>query len=98
MPPRRTHLLTFLVVTFLTTSVYAKGGPADPYDAARGAEGRLDYKAVLYNASKALDMPQSHERLVNLYQMLGTACALLGKSGEAVDAFTKLLAVDPDHK
>jgi hypothetical protein len=82
----------------LATSVYAKAAPADPYDAAREAEGRLDYKQVLFNASKALELPQSHERLVNLYQMLGTACALLGKSGEAVDAFTKLLAVDPERK
>ena len=98
MPPRRTHILTFLVVTLFAGSVYAKGGPADPYDAAREAEGRLDYKAVLMNASRALEQPQTHERLVNLYQMLGTACALLGKPGEAVDAFTKLLAVDPDHK
>jgi hypothetical protein len=99
MPLRRTAYLTFLALLFLgTTSVYAKGGAADPYDAAREAEGRLDYKAVLRNASTALESAQSHDRLVNLYQMLGTACALLGKSGEAVDAFTKLLAIDPDRK
>src|SRR5581483_7405001 len=72
--------------------------PADPYDAARDAEGRLDYKSVLTHATRALDVANNHERLVNLYQMLGTANAVLGKTEAAVDAFTRLLAIDPDHK
>ena len=71
---------------------------ADPFEGAREAENRLDYKAVVANASKALESAQPHDRLVTLYRMLGTAQAVLGKNQEAVDAFTKLLAVDPDHK
>ena len=78
-------------------SAHAKGG-ADPYDAARDAEGRLDYKAVVRNASEALESAQTHDRLVQLYRMLGTAQGVLGKSQEAVDAFTKLIGIDPEHK
>jgi len=78
---------------------HAKDKPAgDPYDAAREAEGRLDYKGVLNNAAKALELANSHERLVNLYRLMGTASAVLGKTEDAVDAFTKLLAIDPEHK
>lgn len=70
----------------------------DPYDAARDAEARLDYKAVVTYASQALELPNTHERLVNLYRLLGTANGVLGKSDDAVDAFTKLLAIDPEHR
>jgi hypothetical protein len=70
----------------------------DPYDAAKDAEGRLDYKAVVAQAKRALGMPQTHDRLVEIYRLLGTANGVLGHNDEAVDAFTKLLAVDPDHR
>jgi hypothetical protein len=72
--------------------------PADPYEAARDAEARLDYKSVVTQATRALDLVNTHDRLVNLYQMLGTANAVLGKTEPAVDAFTRLLAIDPDHR
>ena len=42
-------------------------------------------------------MANTHERLVNLYALLGTAYGVLGKSEESADAFTHLLAIDPDH-
>ncbi len=70
---------------------------ADPYDAAREAEARLDYKAVIIHATSALEMANSHERLVNLYTLLGTANGVLGKNDDAIDAFTRLLAIDPEH-
>jgi hypothetical protein len=68
---------------------------ADPLGAARDAEGRLDYKGVIVHAQAALEQPQSHENLVALYQMLGTAYGVLGKSDQASDAFTKLLGIEP---
>jgi hypothetical protein len=72
---------------------------ADPFDAARDAEAQLNYKGVLLHASRALETTaQSHEHVVQLYRMLGTAAGVLGKTNDAIDAFTKLLAVDPDHK
>ncbi len=46
---------------------------------------------------QALEQAQTHDRLVNLYQMLGSAYGVLGKNEDAVDAFTRLLAIDPDH-
>jgi len=70
---------------------------ADPYDAARDAEAQLNYKQVIIQANKALEAANSHERLVNLYRILGTSNGVLGKGEDAVDAFTKLLAIDPDH-
>src|SRR5215510_2846947 len=88
-----------VVAAFLISiSAYAKPEAPDPYDAARDAEGRLDYKNVLNNAHKALDLTQTHDRLVEIFRLMGTANALLGKGDAAVDAFTKLLAIDPDHK
>src|SRR5262245_55828586 len=70
-----------------------RGDGGDPYDAARDAEARLDYRGVVNHATKALEMANSHERLVNLYRLLGTANGVLGKTEDAVDAFTRLLAV-----
>jgi len=85
---------------FLVTGVaWAKPDKdANPFEAAREAEAQLNYKAVLMNASRALEMANPHEQLVQLYRMLGTANGVLGKSNDAIDAFTKLLAIDPDHK
>jgi hypothetical protein len=76
----------------------ARAAPADPYDAAHDAEARLDYRAVLASATEALKQANSHERLVELYRLLGTANAVLGKNDDAVEAFTRLLAIDPDHR
>jgi len=82
-----------------STVTWAKpAGGADPYDAARDAEGRLDYKAVVVQSNRALETAQTHDRLVNLYRLLGTANALVGKNQDAIDAFQRLLAIDPDHK
>lgn len=69
----------------------------DPYDAARDAESRLDYKAVIFYGNDALEKANTHERIVNLYALLGTAYAVLGRNDEAVDAFTRLLGVSPDY-
>src|SRR4051812_6362066 len=60
---------------------HAAGG--DPYDAAREAEARLDYKAVIANGTAALDMANTHERLVTLYSLLGTAYGVLGRNEDA---------------
>jgi hypothetical protein len=79
----------------LVGSAWAKE-QADPYEAARDAEARLDYRHLITDATRALEMPQSHEHLVTLYRMLGTANGVLGHSEAAVDAFTKLLAIAPD--
>jgi hypothetical protein len=88
-------------VVFFTLAGLAQAKPADPaadpYDAARDAEAQLNYKQVVIQANRALEGANSHERLVNLYRMLGTANGVLGKGDDAVDAFTKLLAIDPDH-
>jgi hypothetical protein len=75
----------------------AQAVPADPYDAAHDAESNLDYRAVVTYSTQALKQPQNHEHMVELYRLLGTANAVLGHSDEAVDAFTRLLAIDPDH-
>src|SRR5258706_12478677 len=93
------HLSRLIPVAFflLMGVVQAKGAP-DPYEAERDAESQLNYKSVLMNASRALESAQSHEHLVQLYRMIGTANGVLGKSNDAIDAFTKLLAIDPDHK
>jgi hypothetical protein len=93
-------LLTRLVALgiFLGAGAAWAKGDTDPYEAARDAEAQLNYKAVLMNASRALETAQPHEHLVQLYRMLGTANGVLGKSNDAIDAFTKLLAIDPDHK
>src|SRR5688572_18323980 len=90
--------LAILLVASVSQAKPAAPTAADPYDAARDAEARLDYKSAVTQAQKALALPQTHERLVILYRILGTANGVLGKSDEAVDAFTKLLAIDPEHR
>lgn len=100
---RSTYYSTFfasLFFVFACGTAQAKPADkaeADPYDAARDAEAQLNYKQVVIQANRALESANSHERLVNLYRMLGTANGVLGKGDDAVDAFTKLLAIDPDH-
>ncbi len=90
-----------VVASFLLAAgaARAKGPPdaADPYEAARDAQEKLDYKTVIREGSRALDGPLAHDKLINLYQMLGTAYAALGKTEPAIDAFTRMLAIDPDH-
>jgi hypothetical protein len=85
----------------LLASNFGHAKPAegeDPYEAARAAEARLDYRAVINNAKAALELSNnSHERLVKLYELLGTANGVLNKVEEAVDAFTHLLAIDPEY-
>jgi hypothetical protein len=87
-----------VVSLLLAQRAWAKTAePADPYEAARDAEASLNYKSVLSHATKALEVAQTHERLVNLYQMLGISNAVLGHTDAAIDAFKILLAIDPDH-
>src|SRR5258706_8038851 len=45
-----------------------------------------------------MEVVTTPDRLVQVYRMLGTANAVLGKTDAAVDAFTRLLAIDPDHR
>ena len=75
----------------------ARAATPDPYDAAHEAESNLDYKTVVTQATEALKLANSHERLVELYRLLGTANGVLGRNDDAVDAFQRLLAIDPDH-
>jgi hypothetical protein len=70
----------------------------NPYEAARDAEARLDYKSALKYSKLALERANTHDQLVTIYRILGTSNALLGKTEDAVDAFTRLLAIDPDHR
>lgn len=91
--------IAFVSTLLFSIMAHAKpGSGTDPYDAARDAEARLDYKAVIVSATAALAMPNSHDRLVTLYRLLGTASGVLGKTQDSVDAFTRLLAIDPEHR
>lgn len=66
--------------------------------AVRAAAGRLAYKDVRTLAVTALATPgNSRAAMVELYRHLGTAHAVLGDEPAALDAFTRLLAIDPDH-
>ena len=76
-----------------------KDDAKDPLEAAREAARNLKYAKVVTHATRALELPDnSHDVMVELYELLGIAHAATGDEEAAVDAFKRLLAVSPEHK
>ena len=71
----------------------------DPLATVRQAAAKLDFKTVKKAATAALARPGNpRATMIELYHHLGIALAVLGDEPGAVDAFTRLLAIDPDHQ
>lgn len=91
---------TLVALVAIASPVRADDSPANPDLArARAALDRLEYNDALEALDKALRRGgNSPEAVAEIYRLEGEVAAALGREGEAVKSFERLLTLDPDAR
>lgn len=90
----RSRLVSSFLCAFVLVGASSTAHAA-ALDAARKAYADLTYEACRDEAKRALLEPSSKEERVEGYRLLGLCQAALEDSEAALDAFVKMLAIDP---